>query len=88
MKRSITLRPGPELTIYRESGYDLDLTMVKSSLSCSSVSTANSREADWDEKTFHYMWELAKSVPEAGIHVQSQSYPNDLRAQLINCMDV
>ena len=32
----------------------------------------DSREADWDAKTFHYMWDLAQNVPEAGIHVQSK----------------
>lgn len=39
-----------------------------------SVSSPHSREADWDAISFHYFWELAKNVPEAGVHVESKLF--------------
>ena len=38
-----------------------------------SVSSPYTREADWDAVSYNYFWELAKNVPEAGVHVQSKS---------------
>lgn len=72
MKQLTTLRLGPVRTTSRGSlriyGHSFHCTVLKTF----SVSSENSREADWDATTFHYMWDLAKNVPEAGIHVQSK----------------
>lgn len=50
--------------------YDIEYTSPWAGANFWPVSTKGSNEAEWDRVTFHELWRLANSAPEAGIHVQ------------------
>ncbi|KAF8533110.1 hypothetical protein BDD12DRAFT_867010 [Trichophaea hybrida] len=51
--------------------YDIEYTSPWAGANWWPVSTAGTREQDWDKITFHELWKLAQNVPAAGIHVQN-----------------